>query len=138
MPWLGQQNDYKPVKKAMDYLKGIGTTDDFAGGFKANGTDLEKLSDNLFWIFRCNASLAYCFFSGIEKDFVGSICQYGNIHFHFYSETEMIQTKNAALDLGMIEIEKCFENFSETGRIEGRRLDFGRTVKTTKPWWKFW
>ena len=140
MPWLGQQNDYKPVKRAINYLKSIGTTDDFAGGFKVNGTDLEKLLNNLFWIFRCNASLAYCFFSGIDRNFVGSICQYGNIHFHFYSHAEMIDTKNAAIDLGMIQIEKCFENFSETGRIRGRRLDLGNEVKRqrTKSWWRFW
>jgi hypothetical protein len=135
-PWLEQENDYKPVKKALDYLKSIGVTDDFAGRFKANGADLEELMKHLFWIFRCNASLPYCFFSGIDKDFVGSICKYGNIHFHFYSDAEMIETKNKALGLGMIEIEQCFENFSETSTIKGRRLDLG--TKGKKPWWKFW
>jgi len=140
IPWLEQQNDYKPGKKALDYLKSVGTTDDFTGGFKVNGTDLEKLVKNLFWIFRCNASLPYCFFSGIENDFVGSICKYGNMHFHFYSRSEMIETRNTALDLGMTKIEQCFENFSKTGRIKGRWLDFGNGMqrKTTRHWWKFW
>jgi hypothetical protein len=134
-PWLRQENNYKPVKKALDHLKSIGITNDFTGGIKANETDLKELMKHLFWIFRCNASLPYCFFSGIDKDFVGSICKYGNIHFHFYSDAEMIETKNKALGLGMIEIENCFENFSETGAIKGRRLDIG---KKTKHWWKFW
>ena len=139
-PWLGQENDYKPVKKALDYLKSIGVTDDFTGGIIANGTELQELMKHLFWIFRCNASLPYCFFSGIEKEFVGSICQYGNVHFHFYAETEMIRTNHETLGLGMVEIEQCYENFSDTGAIEGRRLDLSKQVtkQTTKPWWKFW
>ncbi|HEX5154406.1 MAG TPA: hypothetical protein VFW07_23330 [Parafilimonas sp.] len=140
MPWLGQTNEYAPVKKALNYLKSIGVTDDFTGGIIANGADLEELLKYLFWICRCNAALPYCFFSGIETAFAGNICQYGNIHLHFYSETEMIKIRRAAYDLHMIEIRKCFENFSETGAIEGRRpVPVKRIAKRrTKPWWKFW
>lgn len=129
IPWLKQQNDYKPVKSALDYLKSVGVTNDFTGGFKANGNELKELVKHLFWIFRCNAALPYGFFSGIDKDFAGSICKYGNIHFHFYSETEMFEIRNNCLDLGMIQIERCFENFSETGAIKGPRLALGAKGK---------
>jgi hypothetical protein len=135
-PWLEQQNDYKPVKSALKYLKSIGVTDEFTGGFKANGNDLKELVKHLFWIFRCNAALPYSFFSGINKDFVGSICKHGNIHFHFYSENEYFEIRNKCLDLGMTQIERCFENFSETSAIKGRKLALG--TKTKKQWWKFW
>jgi len=139
-PWLEQENDYGPVKNASDYLKSIGVTEDFSGGIKANGEDLEELMKHLFWIVRCNASLPYCFFSGIDRDFVGNICQYGNVHFYFYSEHELIETKNQAFILGMTAVEKCFENFSEPGVIKSRRLNLERRIKKpiTKPWWKFW
>ncbi|MCF8255726.1 MAG: hypothetical protein K9J84_14205, partial [Bacteroidia bacterium] len=30
-PWLNQNNDYKPVKKAFDYLKGLGVNNNFIG-----------------------------------------------------------------------------------------------------------
>jgi hypothetical protein len=139
-PWFSQENDHEPVKKAFDYLRKIGVTDIFNGGFKANGKGLEELLKHLFWITRCNASLPHCFFSGIKKDLIGSICQYGNIHLHFYSAAEFAKTKIASVDLGLIEIKRCFENFSENGAIQGRRLDSGKqiTKQTTKPWWKFW
>jgi hypothetical protein len=40
----------------------------------------------------------------------------------------------------MIQIEKCFENFSETRAIKGKRLDLGKKIKgeSRKPWCKLW
>ncbi len=34
IPWLWQKNDYEPVRKALNYLKDIGTTEEFIGGYK--------------------------------------------------------------------------------------------------------
>lgn len=114
-PWLDQDNDYEPVKKALTYLKRLGVDKKFTGGFSATGPELKKLVKNLFWIIRCNASLPTCYFSGIGTDFAASICQYGNLHFHFYSEKCQLQIKEAAKELGLIEVEdgNCRQNFSE-------------------------
>lgn len=123
-PWLSQDNDYEPVKKALDYLRSIGVTDDFTGGFKANGKDLKELTENLFWIVRCNASLPHCYFSGIEKGFVGDVCKHGNIHFHFYSDTDRQEILNETKEIGLKAIEgiHCYDSFSETGKIDGRQI----------------
>lgn len=123
-PWLSQDNDYEPVKKALDYLKSIGVTDDFTGGFKANGQELKELTMNLFWIVRCNASLPDCYFSGIEKGFVGDVCKHGNIHFHFYSDTDRQEILNETKEIGLKAIEgiHCYDSFSETSKIDGRQI----------------
>jgi hypothetical protein len=123
-PWLHQDNDYKPVKKALDYLKKIGTSTNFNGGFKASGQDLKELTTHLFWIIRCNAALPDCYFSGVDKDFTADICKYGNIHFHFYSDKDKLEIQRTAEEIGMIGIEdgQCFENFSETSAIDGRQI----------------
>lgn len=124
VPWLDQDNDYEPVKNALNYLKSIGVNDGFVGGFKAEGQDLKDLVKHLFWIIRCNASLPYCWFSGIDTEFVGDICKHGNLHFYLYSEQQKIAIQNKTMEMGLIEIEECYENFSETGAIEGRQLNW--------------
>jgi hypothetical protein len=123
-PWLHQDNDYKPVKEALDYLKSKGVDAHFNGGFKASGEDLKELIKNLFWLIRCNAALPCCYFSGIDKEFTADICQYGNIHFHFYSQHDKMEVENLASELGMVSVENgnCMDNFSSTGAIEGRQI----------------
>lgn len=124
IPWFYQNNDYPPVKNALAYLKKIGVDDEFTGGFKADGHDLAELVKNLFWLIRCNAALPYCWFSGINKDFVGDICKYGNIHFRVYADRQKTEIQDKAGKMNLIEIDECYENFSETGAIEGRQTIF--------------
>lgn len=123
-PWLYQNNDFKPVKKALEYLRNIGITDSFCGGIKASGQEIKELTKNLFWILRCNASLPDCYFSGIDKDFIGDICKHGNIHFHCYSKKEKLKIKKTVLKIGMRKIEngKCYELFSKSSAIKGRQI----------------
>lgn len=123
-PWLYQKNNHKPVKKALDYLRKIGVTDTFIGGFKASGEDLRELIKNLFWIIRCNAALPDCCFSGVDTGFTADICKYGNIHFHFYSAKDKRNITKAAKAIGMLKIKdgQCFEKFSVTGAIKGRQI----------------
>ena len=122
VPWLSQENDYEPASKALDYLREIGTSENFSGAFKLGGDDLAEFATNLFWIIRCNASLPYCWFSTEKHHFVGDLCQYGNIHLHSYS----IEIKNTleafAKANSLIKIDDCIEAFSTDGGIDGRQI----------------
>ncbi|MEO7991266.1 MAG: hypothetical protein ABI663_17075 [Chryseolinea sp.] len=124
-PWLSQDNDFEPVKKALDYLRSIGVAKDFIGGFKASGQELKELTKSLFWIIRCNASLPDCYFSGIDEYFVGNICKYGNAHFYFYSEKvrQGIIDESENVGLQIIDAVSCYDNFEETNKIEGRQIN---------------
>jgi hypothetical protein len=123
-PWLHQDNDYEPVKNSLNFITGLGVDKHFIGGFKADGNELTELTRNLFWIIRCNASLPICYFSGVNTDFIGNICEYGSIHFHFYSDKASSEIKKAAADIGMIEVEdgRCIEDLSEMGTIKGQEI----------------
>lgn len=123
-PWLSQDNNHEPAKKALDYFREIGVTDDFTGGFKASGQELKELTKNLFWITRCNASLPDCYFTGIEKGFVGAICKHGNVHFHFYSNTVRKDILKETREIGLKALDgmHCYDSFSETSKIDGRRI----------------
>jgi hypothetical protein len=120
-PWLYQKNNYPPVKKALKYLKNIGVDAQFNGGFKANGDDLIEFSSHLFWLMRCNAALPHCYFSGIHKDVILSVCKEGNIHVEFYSDKIKQEIEVLAATLGMEKITNCYSNYTETGVIKGRQ-----------------
>lgn len=122
VPWLYQENDYPPVAAALNYLRSLGADDHFTGGIIANGQELKALLPHLFWIFRCNASLAPAYFTGMGIDMVGSICKYGNLHLYWYNEAqkEAFIKQAPAFDLTLIN--SCYEGFSETGSIKGRKI----------------
>jgi hypothetical protein len=124
-PWLYQNNDYKPVKKALQYLSNIGASDNFNGGFKASGKELKELTKHLFWLIRCNAALPHCYFTGLDTDFIADMCKHGNLHFHFYSDDDKIQIEKLAPELALNKFEEdyCYDNFSEDGTVKGRQIN---------------
>jgi len=121
VPWLYQKNDYQPVVDAMNYLRQIGVSEDFVGGFSFRGDELAEFVSHLFWIIRCNAALPLCWFSTDHHKFVGDLCKHGNIHIHTYSEEMKETIENFAKINALIEIEDCFEAFSDEGGIDGRQ-----------------
>jgi hypothetical protein len=62
-----------------------------AAAHKASGKRPGRITETLYFVVMLLFFTAS--FQG-GKNFVGSICKYGNIHFHFYSLTEIIETKN--------------------------------------------
>lgn len=122
VPWLSQENDFKPVVKASNYLSEIGTNQEFNGAYKLSGDELAEFGANLFWIIRCNASLPYCWFSTENHQFVGNICKYGNLHIDTYSEEIRKQMMEFAVKHSLVQIDECIEAFSENGEIDGRQI----------------
>ncbi len=122
VPWLSQENDFAPVIKASNYLREIGTNEEFSGAYKLSGDELAEFVANLFWIIRCNASLPYCWFSTESHQFIGDVCKHGNLHFHTYSEEVKIQLESFAKQNSLIEIDDCVEGFIGDSGIEGRQI----------------
>ncbi len=58
-PWLYQENDYKHVKEAQQYLseKTIGKR--FNGALQVDTAELPTFTRHLAWLVRCNAALPY-------------------------------------------------------------------------------
>lgn len=122
VPWLSQENDFEPVIKASNYLREIGTNEEFSGAYKLSGDELAEFVANLFWIIRCNASLPYCWFSTESHQFIGDVFKHGNLHFHTYSEEIKKQLESFAKQNSLIEIDDCVEGFTGDGGIEGRQI----------------
>ena len=79
-PWLYQNNSYKPVKRAIQYLTDNRVGKNFAGGLLIDKDNLSEFSKHLYWLVRCNAALPIFNFMDEGQKIVGHICQYGYIH----------------------------------------------------------
>lgn len=122
-PWFAQDNDYPPVKDALNYLKKY-IDADFNGGFVLDEKTVYKFIPHLFWLTRCNASLPYFYIAFPKAKTFISICKYGVLHFEFYSEEEQIKVLRLLDHQGFMEVDRCSDPI-EFDHFEGRQLYFG-------------
>lgn len=85
-PWLYQDNEYKPVKEAQEYLKANKVGKRFNGALKVDTEELPIFTKHLAWLTRCNAALPYFYFTDQKQNIVGHICKYGNLHLDSLNE----------------------------------------------------
>jgi hypothetical protein len=119
-PWLYQENEYLPVKNALDYLSQK-IDKDFDGGFLLNGKAIIEFIPHLFWLVRCNASLPDFYISYPKSKTVVSICKYGVLHFDFYNHNEKIKILKLMSDLNFKELDNCYDQI-EFDIFEGRQI----------------
>jgi hypothetical protein len=122
-PWLYQDNDYKMVKEAQEYLAGKKIGKRFNGALLVDNLELHTFMKHLAWLIRCNAAIPYFYFIDEGQNIVGSICKYGNLHLDTLNE----QTDNSIksiLDNSKFEYgdnNSCYNWFGKTNAISGRR-----------------
>ncbi len=122
-PWLYQDNNYKPVERAIEYLKEKKVGRRFNGGFEVNLADLYEFSIHLFWLSRCNASLPLIYFMDKKQNILGSVCKYGNVHLETFNKKTDKIFQSVLNNTGFSILDgKCYELFSKTGAIKGRRI----------------
>lgn len=124
--WFAQNNDYMPVKYALNELEQITETDEYNGAFLVDLNSIEDFTKIVFWLNRCNASLPDIIFISEDKCFSGNICKYGNIHIDFYSNEVRNQILERAVKLGFEIVNQELEMFSKNGAIEGRQINNAR------------
>ena len=122
-PWLFRDHDYKPVKAGLHYLIANKISKSFNGAIKVNLETLQEFIKHLFWLVRCNGIVMYAHFSDPGFNIMGSICQYGNIHFSTLNEKTDVAF-NKALDETNLSI--LSDNNCGGGRIYKR---YGTFVK---------
>jgi hypothetical protein len=122
--WLHQDNDYKPAKEAQQYLIGNRIGKQFNGAIQVDNSELLTFIKHLCWLTRCNASLPYIYFSDKEQNFIGSICQHGNVHIDTLNEDADRFLKLFIDNSGFkyLDGNNCYNQFEETGAIPGRRI----------------
>jgi hypothetical protein len=124
IPWLNQNNDYKPAKEAQLYLKTNRIGKRFNGAIQVDTSQLPEFTKHLCWLIRCNASLPCFYFIDPGQNVIGNICQYGNLHMDTLN-AETDKTFNAALKKSRFTLLKnnnCFNQFGKTSAISGRQI----------------
>jgi len=122
-PWLYQNNDYKPVKEAQEYLadKKIGKR--FNGALQVDTAELPTFIKHLAWLTRCNAALPYFHFIDKRQNVVGSICKYGNLHLDTLNEQadKILQSFVDSSKFEYGDKNSCYNWFGKTSAISGRQ-----------------
>lgn len=123
LPWLHQDNEYKPVKEAQQYLTDNKVGKRFNGALQVKNTELVTFVKHLSWLTRCNASLPYFHFTDKEQNVIGYICKYGNLHIDTLNQATDNLIKEFVDTGKFIYLEgNCFNEFGKTNVITGRRI----------------
>lgn len=120
-PFLKQRNDYPPVERATNQLMNMGLTPEYSGGVVLNEETVQTFFEHMFWIVRCNASVADIVFSGVKSSVFGMMCHYGNIHFECGDEQEKQKLLKATVSVGLDAVQG--RTCNTVGAIEGRDLE---------------
>ena len=122
-PWLYQDNDYKPVKAAKEYLTFHKIGKRFNGALQVDTAELPTFIKHLAWLTRCNAALPTVHFIDKGQNIVGSICKYGNLHLDTLNEqTDKIialLVESSKFEFG--DKSSCNNLFGKTSAISGRQ-----------------
>ena len=120
-PWLYQDNDYKPVKEVLDWLKKQ-IDSDFNGGFLLRGIELIQFIPKLFWLIRCNASLPEFMMTFENCKTIFSICKYGVLHIESYDQDELNYIFEFFSGRRFRQVDDCCNNPVNFDNFNGRKI----------------
>ena len=117
-----RENKFKPLVRAYKKLETIVGESTYKEAFEFGINDLSDFIEILFWITRCDPSVAeYIFLFDENEKIQIHICQYGNVHLTEFGNE--VLTENVLTSLGWTIIDgQEFDNFTEDGKIKGREL----------------
>jgi hypothetical protein len=123
LDFLGNRNNkFKPLVDAYKKLETIVKQTTYKEAFEFQIGDLSMFIDILFWITRCDPSAAeYIFLFDKNEKVQINLCKYGNVHLSEFGEEILTDKILTSLGWTIIEGEE-FDNFTEDGKIKGRRL----------------
>ncbi|MGZ5242930.1 MAG: hypothetical protein ACXWDO_01180 [Bacteroidia bacterium] len=117
-----RNNKFKPLKEAYKKLEKIVGNTTFKEAFEIDIDSLPDFIEILFWITRCDPSVAeYIFLFDRDEKFQIHLCKYGNIHLTEYNLEQLREDKLKELGWTII-LGQEFDNFTSDGQIKGRQL----------------
>lgn len=117
-----RHNNFKPLKEAYKKLEKIVGDKTFNEAFEIDIYSLPEFIEILFWITRCDPSVAeYIFLFDKDEQIQFHLCKYGNLHLTEYNNEQLTEHKLKELGWTIIEGQE-FDNFTESGKIKGRKI----------------
>jgi len=123
LPWLHQDNDYKPAKEAQQYLASHKVGKRFNGALQVDISELPTFTKHLCWLTRCNAAHPYFHFIDDQQNILGHICQYGNLHLYLL-KAKMSKPIERLIETSkfILSNENCSNQFGKTNGIKGIKI----------------
>ena len=117
-----RENKFKPLVSSYKKLEKIVGQSTYKEAFKFDLNELSEFIEILFWITRCDMSVAeYIFLFDTNEKTQIHLCKYGNIHLTEFGEEKLTNKTLTSLGWKIIEGQE-FDNFSDNGKIKGRQL----------------
>jgi hypothetical protein len=122
--WRYQDNEFKPVSDALQYLAANQIEKNFKGAIMVDIGEMAHFIKHFAWLVRCNASLPYFSFTDPGQNIMGRFCQFGNLHLDILNKGAIAKFKEALLKTPFEQIteELCYNRFGKTSAIHGRRI----------------
>ncbi len=122
-PWLFQENDYKPAREALQYLKEEKIGKHFNGALRVETLELPTFTKHFAWLIRCNAALPYFYFTDQRQNVTGSVCKYGNLHLDTLNEQadKLLKAFLGSSKFRPGDANSCYNRFGKTNAISGRQ-----------------
>ena len=117
-----RENKYEPLINSYDILEKITGSKSYFEAFEFEISDLGKMVEILFWLSRCDPTIAeYIYiFDDLNKT-CSSICNYGNIHISEFKTKEIDTIFIEKLGMKIIEGQE-YDQFSKDGNTIGREM----------------
>lgn len=117
-----RENKFKPLKEAYKKLEKIVGDKTFKEAFEIDIYSLPDFIEILFWITRCDPSVAeYIFLFDKDEQMQFNLCKYGNLHLTEYNKEQLTEDKLKELGWTIIKGQE-FDNFTSSGKIKGRQI----------------
>jgi hypothetical protein len=126
-----RNNKFKPLVNSYKKLEKIVGQNSYKEAFKIDEDEMSDFVEILFWIIRCDPSVAeFIFLFDKNEKIQVNLCKYGNIHLTEFGSEQL--TEEILTSLGWIIIDgQEFDNFTIEGKIKGRQIYVSKqAVKT--------
>ncbi len=130
--WLHRVNYFKQLPddrhatEGFQYLRDNKIGKRFNGALEVDAGQLGGFIKHLAWLVRTNGILSYVHFIDPGQNFIGDICQYGNLHVYTFNEKADKQLKEIieGSKFDYVKDLNCYNKFSKTGAIKERRMTY--------------
>ena len=117
-----RDNKFKPLKEAYKKLEKIVGNNTYKETFEIDTNSLPDFIEILFWIIRCDPSVAeYIFLFDKDEQVLIHLCKYGNIHLTEFNKEQLTEDKIIELGWTIIDGQE-YDNFTSDGIIKGRQI----------------
>lgn len=123
--WLRRLHTFEIFQESLQYLADNKIGKRFNGALQVDTTEIPVFIQHLAWLVRTNGILPYIHFIDPGQNIIGTICQYGNLHFSTKHKKadKFFQQLISRSKFEFLTDATCTNRFSKSSRIKGRTIE---------------